>query len=236
MIERECRICRISKPVSEFRFSNKRVGTYRTECRACAADLARTARSKLSPEERTRRNKVYRMEESQARAEAKRGQRRKEDPAYREREIIARTARYNGISVEDAAIRRAAFLERKRQAEERKQKTSDNLVHRDTLKYRHDDTYRELHRAKQGGRKHGISPIEYELRRAKPCEICGEFKLEPGKSGSGMHIDHDHKTNSLRGTLCAKCNRGLGSFDDSVDRLRAAAKYLKRYSQNNDKA
>ena len=42
-----------------------------------------------------------------------------------------------------------------------------------------------------------------------------------------MHIDHDHKTDSLRGTLCGKCNRGIGMFDDNADIIQKALDYLK---------
>lgn len=39
-------------------------------------------------------------------------------------------------------------------------------------------------------------------------------------------VDHDHKTNDVRGILCRQCNIGLGSFKDSTDVLVNAAKYL----------
>lgn len=39
-------------------------------------------------------------------------------------------------------------------------------------------------------------------------------------------IDHDHKTNEVRGILCASCNRGLGAFRDNPENLIRAAAYL----------
>ena len=85
---------------------------------------------------------------------------------------------------------------------------------------------RDRIRALQGGRIHGISAEEYTERRSQPCAICGVLKVEPGKRGSGMHIDHDHRTGKIRGTLCDRCNRGIGMFDDSVEKLQAAIQYL----------
>ncbi len=84
-------------------------------------------------------------------------------------------------------------------------------------------------RAEQGARYHGITPEEYVERRKLPCEICGRFSERTEGRGSGQHIDHDHKTNKLRGTLCEKCNRGLGHYDDDPKQLRAAALYLEKY-------
>ena len=86
-------------------------------------------------------------------------------------------------------------------------------------------------RARQNGRNYGITPAEYAERRSRPCAICGVFKDEPGKRGSGMHIDHDHATGQLRGTLCDRCNRGVGMFDDRVELLTRAAAYLSEWAK-----
>jgi Recombination endonuclease VII len=65
------------------------------------------------------------------------------------------------------------------------------------------------------------------------CAIC----LEP--FADTPHVDHDHfccptsKTcgKCIRGLLCDSCNKGLGSFRDSSDRLRFAARYLDDYER-----
>lgn len=41
-----------------------------------------------------------------------------------------------------------------------------------------------------------------------------------------MKVDHDHKTNEIRGILCNKCNVGLGLFMDDPDLLEFARIYL----------
>jgi hypothetical protein len=51
------------------------------------------------------------------------------------------------------------------------------------------------------------------------CQICGT-NLKP------FHIDHDHKTNEIRGLLCRACNHGLGNFKDNPKLLIKAANYL----------
>lgn len=55
------------------------------------------------------------------------------------------------------------------------------------------------------------------------------FKIEKPKR---LAVDHDHKTNKIRGLLCHKCNVALGSFHDSIRLLESAIEYLKK--SNND--
>ena len=62
-----------------------------------------------------------------------------------------------------------------------------------------------------------------ELYDKKECDICEKtIKIEKHK-----HIDHCHKTNKIRGTLCSNCNRALGYFKDDIKILQKAIKYLK---------
>jgi hypothetical protein len=39
-------------------------------------------------------------------------------------------------------------------------------------------------------------------------------------------IDHNHKTNEVRGLLCYPCNMGLGKFKDRIDLLSKAVVFL----------
>ena len=58
------------------------------------------------------------------------------------------------------------------------------------------------------------------------CAICGKQR------GARNHaLDHCHKTNKLRGVLCAKCNIGIGYFDDDINKLRQAIAYLERHAE-----
>lgn len=47
-------------------------------------------------------------------------------------------------------------------------------------------------------------------------------------TGDMWHIDHCHKTGVVRGLLCDKCNKGVGLFDDDVDKLAGMIEYLMR--------
>ncbi len=54
------------------------------------------------------------------------------------------------------------------------------------------------------------------------CKICNN--IDPYRS---LAVDHCHKTNKIRGLLCHKCNTSLGHFNDSIEILESAIKYLK---------
>ena len=42
-----------------------------------------------------------------------------------------------------------------------------------------------------------------------------------------LSIDHCHASLSLRGLLCSRCNLGLGLFDDNINTLKSAIRYLR---------
>lgn len=78
-------------------------------------------------------------------------------------------------------------------------------------------------------RKYDMEIDEFQKIKAKQnenCAICNK-KLEDGFL---VHVDHDHKTGNVRGILCRWCNTGLGNFKDSMENLKSAVKYLKKYS------
>ena len=60
------------------------------------------------------------------------------------------------------------------------------------------------------------------------CAVCKS--TDP--RGKVWHTDHDHRTNKLRGILCAKCNLALGQVDDSVDVLKRLAQYLEEHGRS----
>lgn len=76
-------------------------------------------------------------------------------------------------------------------------------------------------------KQYGITYAQHQAMFAAQggrCAICKSDK--PGSKGKGWHVDHDHKTGTVRGLLCHFCNTAIGSLKDDPDLLRAAAEYL----------
>ena len=72
--------------------------------------------------------------------------------------------------------------------------------------------------------RYGITKHEKDalfISQGSKCKICDAIE-----STQRWHIDHDHKTNKIRGILCFRCNHLLGNARDDVNVLRNAMNYL----------
>lgn len=65
------------------------------------------------------------------------------------------------------------------------------------------------------------------------CAICRSEEVETGKFGKlrKLSVDHNHATGTLRGLLCARCNRLLGLACDDPQVLDSARVYLARHQR-----
>lgn len=75
--------------------------------------------------------------------------------------------------------------------------------------------------------KYGIGIAEYEQmleQQSGVCAICEQPQSDPRYEA--LAVDHCHATGRIRGLLCNLCNKSLGGFKDSPERLRRAAEYL----------
>lgn len=74
-------------------------------------------------------------------------------------------------------------------------------------------------------KNYGINLDQYEILaevQNHRCKICNKPEM-----GKALAVDHNHGTGKIRGLLCQNCNMGLGKFQDSVEFLSEAIKYLK---------
>lgn len=74
---------------------------------------------------------------------------------------------------------------------------------------------------------YGLTPEQVDDMLAAQGHACAACR-DPLAAFPRPHVDHDHTTGKVRGVLCAHCNRGLGSFKDSPERLEKAAEYLRK--------
>lgn len=81
-------------------------------------------------------------------------------------------------------------------------------------------------------RDYGITLDQYEEllgQQNSLCAICGEegFSMHKHREDTvKLVVDHDHRTNHVRGLLCHNCNRALGLFKDGIYNLKKAIDYL----------
>lgn len=85
---------------------------------------------------------------------------------------------------------------------------------------------RKCHAEYKKYHRHGITRDQYvlmEQAQGGVCQIC----KKPPRDKQNMAIDHNHRTNQVRGLLCKQCNRALGLFGDSINTIENALNYLK---------
>jgi hypothetical protein len=184
---------------------------------------------------------------------ARRRRRWKVDPAYRER-IGAAQRRYRESHKEELRERRRrkweadpAYREKLRAARRRyRESHTEELRERHHRKWEADPVYREKVRAarrryrashreelrargREWRRKKDFREVyrmtleDYDVMLAQQDGACAICRRKPKER---LVVDHCHATGQVRGLLCAKCNSGLGFYQDNPDRLLAATAYL----------
>ena len=87
------------------------------------------------------------------------------------------------------------------------------------------ESNRRCHQNDKKYHRRGITKQQYLLMLDAQnglCQIC----KKPPKNRQDLAIDHNHKTNEVRGLLCKECNRALGLFGDSINAVKNALHYL----------
>ena len=77
--------------------------------------------------------------------------------------------------------------------------------------------------------KYGITLRQYNRMNAAQhglCAICGKLP-----KGPRLAVDHDHTDGHVRQLLCESCNTGIACFNDSVQHLEEAVRYMRKHSQ-----
>jgi hypothetical protein len=79
---------------------------------------------------------------------------------------------------------------------------------------------------------YNIDLIVYNKMLAEQNYKCAICKKHEDELKSCLCVDHCHTSNDVRGLLCVNCNHALGKFDDNIDTLLNAIKYLsKKYEK-----
>jgi 5-methylcytosine-specific restriction endonuclease McrA len=97
--------------------------------------------------------------------------------------------------------------------------------------------YAQSERCKTGQRNsrykklYKITVEEYDQKMLEQKGICAICPKHQSESKKKFAVDHNHKTNQVRGLLCDNCNRALGYFQDNPDLLDSGSVYLRSYSR-----
>ena len=64
--------------------------------------------------------------------------------------------------------------------------------------------------------------VQFErILSGQMCDVCGTNRYN-----RRLHVDHDHKTNKVRGILCHGCNTALGLLNEDIDSALNLVCYL----------
>lgn len=133
----------------------------------------------------------------------------------RECELKARKARAGSIHVKE---KRCTLCKEVKPASE----FTENKSTLDSLS----SWCRDCERWRTLKRAYGITKQAYEqllLTQGGLCAICRK------PSASALHVDHVHSTGKIRGLLCGNCNRAIGLFQDDIQAIKCAARYLESH-------
>lgn len=204
-MEKECLICHVTKPNTDFYASKQHKGGLYPYCKPCQiAKVAQMAK------ERPRRH--------QAPEGMKRCERCKETKPVSE--FYKYTSQFDGLSRKCAACSREthkAYVDAHPEDIARRAKA---------WRAKNPKKARDYEIKKNYGLPFGSYETMLAAQDGK-CGICGTSDPAPQPRFS---VDHDHDTKIVRGLLCAHCNLGIGHLRHDLDILRKAAEYLLRYS------
>jgi hypothetical protein len=73
--------------------------------------------------------------------------------------------------------------------------------------------------------KYGISEDKFNLMLKEQGGVCAICE-NTCSINERLSVDHDHKTGKVRGLLCQACNTAIGKFNDDIERIHKAIRYL----------
>ncbi len=144
---------------------------------------------------------------------------------HRERNINYQKE-YRAVNAEKLKEQQKANYEKNREQRIADQSERDS-ARKPEIKVYHRDWWERRGKDKFLQKTYGITLERYKemlVLQGGVCAICHDIC----KHKKCLSVDHDHKTNLVRGLLCHGCNLGLGKFKDNPINLREAALYLEK--------
>lgn len=108
-------------------------------------------------------------------------------------------------------------------------------VARKAYRTKHREFHLKAQRERNWRHKYGIERSDFEQMWSEQegkCAICFvdltniELDNDPKNKSNTACVDHCHSTGKVRALLCARCNKGIGLFDDETEKVKSAYEYL----------
>lgn len=147
--------------------------------------------------------------------------------------VNANAKRYRQAHLEACKARERRWRDANKEirASAARKRRANNPEHEKHLAERnrfHSPLYKAKYHARKGGYAAcAATPAELKAAFTGYCFICHA----PEGGSRRLHVDHCHTTGTFRGWLCKGCNHALGMVNDSPERLRSLAAYLKQFTK-----
>ena len=97
-------------------------------------------------------------------------------------------------------------------------------------KYWQTPRFKDLTKFSSLKRKYGLSREAYQALLESQNGVCAICKEKNGRGTEKLAVDHNHKTNKVRGLLCFKCNVSLGYLAEDVERMNKMIQYVQSHN------
>lgn len=119
--------------------------------------------------------------------------------------------------------------QRERRSALRRARYAADKEHRDKVNRQVKES-RQRHPLQRRAWTYGLNSEQVEMMLDRGCVVC---HANPHSDQTvKLHIDHDHKTGTVRGVLCQACNLAVGWLYDDPIRAMAMYDYLMRVETN----
>lgn len=95
---------------------------------------------------------------------------------------------------------------------------------------KHKDRIKENERRRELKRKFNLTVDEY-IKMSEAQNNCCAICNQPEKLKRKLAVDHCHKTGTVRGLLCFRCNVAIGKLNDDTELIKKAVTYLERFKK-----
>ena len=106
---------------------------------------------------------------------------------------------------------------------------TDFYIRSDTNTYRAE--CKDCHKERELIKKYGVCFTWYANKleeQDNSCAICNKHVVS--KHADKMCVDHNHKTNEVRGILCSNCNTALGLLKEDKETINNLLNYINHYN------